>query len=66
MRTANSFKCDISVNKDGNVIDGKSILGLLMLAAGQGAALTITARGEDAELALEALERLIVEKFGEE
>ena len=66
VQTACRFSADISVKKDKQVIDGKSILGLLMLAAGQGTRLTVSARGADAVEALNALEKLITGKFGEE
>jgi phosphocarrier protein len=66
VQTACRFSADISVKKDKQVIDGKSILGLLMLAAGQGTRLTVSARGADAVEALNALEKLITSKFGED
>lgn len=66
VQTACRFRSEIQVIKDKQVIDGKSILGLLMLAAGQGTALTVAARGEDAVEALNALEQLFNSKFGEE
>ena len=65
-QTASRFGSEIQVKKDKQVIDGKSILGLLMLAAGQGTALTVSAKGPDAVEALDAIERLIGGKFGEE
>jgi len=65
-RTAAQFSADISVSRDDNVVDGKSILGLLMLAAGKGSALVIEAAGEDAQEAANALAGLIASKFGEE
>ena len=66
VKTATRFAAEIAVSKDGPVIDGKSILGVLMLAAGQGSRLSITANGEDALEALDALEKLIQNGFGEE
>jgi phosphocarrier protein len=66
VQTACRFSADISVKKDKQVIDGKSILGLLMMAAGQGTRLTVSARGADAVEALNALEKLITSKFGED
>jgi len=66
VKTANRFAAAIEVSKDGHVSDGKSVLGLLMLAAGQGAALEVTAQGEDATEALDALEELIARKFDED
>ncbi|MFA5205408.1 MAG: HPr family phosphocarrier protein [Lentisphaeria bacterium] len=66
VQTATRFKSEITVKKDKQLIDGKSILGLLMLAAGNGSALTVSACGEDAAEALDAIEQLIASKFGEE
>jgi len=66
VKTASQFQADIKISKDGHVSDGKSILSLLMLAAGQGASLNVCARGEDAVEALDALGTLITSKFGEE
>jgi phosphocarrier protein len=63
--TANRFKSDITVEKDGETVNGKSILGLMMLAAGKGTAIKITAKGADAEAAVQALEELIKHKFNE-
>lgn len=65
-KKANEFKADITVEKDGNVISGKSIMGLMMLAAEEGSSLTVAAEGEDAVEALDALEQLFREKFGED
>jgi phosphocarrier protein len=66
VKTATKFASDIRVEKDGETIDGKSIMGLMMLAAGQGSELTVTARGRDAEAAVEALEHLFQQKFNED
>ena len=66
VQTASKFNSEISVANGKQTIDGKSILGLLMMAAGPGTALKISARGQDATEALDALERLIASKFGEE
>ena len=63
---ANRFQSDISITKDGQDTDGKSVMGLLMLAAEQGSVLSITAHGEDALEALDAIEKLIAGKFGED
>ncbi len=62
---ANTFKSRIVVIKDASRVDGKSILGLLTLAAGKGTQLRLAAEGEDAEDALRQLSRLIQERFGE-
>ena len=66
VRTASKFDCDIFVEKDGERVNGKSIMGLMMLAAAQGSKLTITAEGRDAEAALKALEELFLRKFNED
>jgi len=65
VRTATEFKSDIFVEKDNVKVNGKSIMGLLTLAAGQGTKLTITAEGPDAGDALKKLECLVNNKFGE-
>lgn len=66
VQTSNQFECEIWVKKGKQSVNGKSIMGLMMLAAGPGSALTLTAEGSDAEKALDALERLLKNKFGEE
>jgi len=65
VKTASTFSCDIQVEKDDEQADGKSIMGLMMLAAGHGSILTITADGEDADTALETLGALIARNFEE-
>jgi phosphocarrier protein len=62
---ANRFSSSVKIEKDGNEIDGKSILGILTLAAVQGTQITIKVSGEDGQNALEALVGLINEKFQE-
>jgi phosphocarrier protein HPr len=66
VKTANRFASDITVERDGEQVNGKSIMGLMMLAAGQGCKLVITAQGSDAELAVRELELLFQRKFDEE
>jgi phosphocarrier protein HPr len=66
VHTANRFRARITVARDERAMDGKSILGILLLAASQGSTLTLEADGEDAEEALEALARLVEGGFGEE
>jgi len=66
VKTATTFTAEVTVAKDGHVSDGKSIIGLLMLAAGQGSLLNVTATGGDAAEALDALEKLIESKFDED
>ena len=59
------FKSDIKVRKGDEEVDGKSILGILLLAAGRGSVITVTANGEDEQEAVEAIEKLIGAKFDE-
>ena len=66
VKTANRFSCDIFVEKDGEKVNGKSIMGLMMLAAGPGSKVTVHALGHDASQALDEIETLIKRKFGEE
>src|SRR5437870_11082165 len=66
VKTANRFNCEIFVEKDGERVNGKSIMGLMMLAAGPGSKLTITAEGPDAARALAELEALMHRKFDED
>lgn len=66
VKTANRFECDVFVEKDGELVNGKSIMGLMMLAAGPGCRLIVHAEGEDAVKALQELEALLKRKFDEE
>jgi phosphocarrier protein len=66
VKTANRFNCDIFVEKDGEKVNGKSIMGLMMLAAGPGSKLTVHAHGQDASQALAEIQTLIEAKFQEE
>ncbi|SPE62242.1 HPr-like protein Crh [Verrucomicrobia bacterium] len=66
VKTASRFSCEIFVEKDGEKVNGKSIMGLMMLAAGPGSRLTVHAHGHDASQALEEIGALIQRKFGEE
>ena len=66
VKTANRFECDIFVEKDGERVNGKSIMGLMMLAAGPGSKLIIEAAGDDAAKALVELEGLLKRKFDED
>jgi phosphocarrier protein len=65
VRTAMAFESQVRVGKDGRVTDGKSIMGVLLLAAAKGASVTITVDGPDEAAALEALASLIESGFGE-
>jgi phosphocarrier protein len=66
VRVANRFGADILVEKDGEEINGKSIMGLMLLAAGCGSRLKVTVTGADANEMVTALEELIARKFDEE
>lgn len=63
VKTANSFNAEVTVEKDDEEVDGKSIMGLMMLAAGHGSVLKITTDGEQADEALEAIGSLISRDF---
>src|SRR5213594_3892399 len=65
VKTANRFSCEIFVEKDGEKVNGKSIMGLMMLAAGPGSKVTVHAQGHDALQALAELEGLFKQKFDE-
>ena len=65
VHTAARFKADIKVRKGDEEVDGKSILGILLLAAGRGSVITLKADGEDERDALDAIEKLIEAKFDE-
>lgn len=66
VKVAGSFKSAVHVEKDGLQVNGKSIMGVLMLAAAQGSTLRFTAVGEDAQEALDALTQLVRGGFEEE
>jgi phosphocarrier protein len=66
VKVCNRHKCDIWVERDGEQVNGKSIMGLMMLAAGQGSKLRITCEGSDCEAAIQEIEELIQRRFDEE
>ena len=66
VKTAGEFDADINVSKDGQTVSGASIMGLMMLAAGIGSTIEVSASGKDAVAVLDALEKLIDDRFGEE
>lgn len=63
VRLASRFACDVWVEKDDEEINGKSIMGLMMLAAAQGSVIRISAEGADAEAAIEVLSKLVNSGF---
>ena len=66
VQTANRFKCEVTVEKDGQSVNGKSIMGVLMLVAAKGTRITVRCNGPDAAEALAQLSQLVRDKFGEE
>lgn len=66
VRTASRFRSKITVTKEGTTIDGKSILGILFLAASAGSEITIAASGDDEKEALDALATMVADGLGEE
>ena len=65
VKLASQFNCHITIIRAGREVNAKSIMGVMMLAAAQGTSITITAEGDDQAAAVEALEVLINDKFGE-
>ena len=66
VKTANKFTSEVTIEKDGLEVNGKSIMGILMLAASRGTKITLKVEGRDSVQALQTLGRLIENKFGEE
>lgn len=66
VQLAAKFPCEIGVTKDGQRVNGKSIMGVLMLVAARGSVITIDAKGPRAEEAGRALAQLVESRFGEE
>ena len=66
VKVANRFESEIMVEKDGETVNGKSIMGLMMLAAGPGCRLQVRASGPDASQALTEIEALLKRKFDED
>ncbi|MEP6572901.1 MAG: HPr family phosphocarrier protein [Gemmatimonadota bacterium] len=65
VKLATSFRANIEVEKEGMAVNGKSIMGVMMLAAECGSVITLRADGDDADQALEALAGLVARGFGE-
>ena len=66
VKLAEQFSSEVKIGKDDQVVNGKSIMGLMMLAAGQGSKLRITAEGSDADKAVSEIEAIILRRFDEE
>jgi phosphocarrier protein HPr len=65
VKSANAYTAKITLSKDGLEVDGKSIMGIMMLAAAKGTSVVLQVNGDDEEQALSGLEQLFKEKFGE-
>lgn len=65
VQTANQFRCEVEVLKDDLTVNGKSIMGIMMLAAEAGSRVKVRVRGSDGALALEAIQKLFETNFGE-
>jgi phosphocarrier protein HPr len=65
VQTVNKFSAQVSLTKDGQTIDARSIMGVLTLAAAQGSKIQVEATGEDAERSVRAIEKLIDNRFNE-
>jgi len=66
VQLASKYPCEITIAKDGHDVNGKSIMGVLMLVASKGSVITLKAKGDRADEAIAALEKLIDDKFGED
>ena len=66
VRLAGTFDAEVMVSKDGHTVDARSIMGLMMLAAGPGCCIEIVAEGADAEEAVSALSDLVAARFEED
>ncbi len=61
-----NYDCEVEVSKDGITVGGRSIMGLMMLAASAGSSIRVSARGPDAQALVEAIAALVADRFGEE
>ena len=66
VKLASGFDAEVTVSRDGQTVDARSIMGLMMLAAGPGASIDIEAEGAQAQAALDALEQLVAARFDED
>ena len=66
VKMASAFDAEVKVSKDGQTVDARSIMGLMMLAAGPGCCIEIEAEGDEAQAAVDALEQLVAGKFDED
>lgn len=63
---ATQFESEINISRNNRTVSGKSIMGVMMLAASKGSAIELTINGTDEQLAMESLTKLIMDRFGEE
>ncbi len=66
VQLASKFPCEVTVTKDGHEVNGKSIMGVLMLVASKGSTVILRAKGDKAQECVDALGKLIDDKFGED
>jgi phosphocarrier protein HPr len=66
VQLASKYPCEVSIGKDGHEVNGKSIMGVLMLVASKGTSVTVRAKGDRAGDCVEAIVQLIANKFGED
>ena len=66
VQLASKYPCELTVTKDGHEVNGKSIMGVLMLVASKGSTVTLRAKGDKAQECVDALGKLIDDKFGED
>ena len=66
VQLASKFPCEVTVSKDGHDVNGKSIMGVLMLVAAKGTTIVVRTKGPQAEAAATALAALVDDKFGED
>ena len=66
VQTAEKFDAEMTVTRYGETVGGTSIMGLMMLAAGIGTSITVSAKGREAQAAIDAITELVASKFGEE
>ena len=66
VKTANGFVSEVTLEKEGVEVNGKSIMGILMLAASKGSKITLKVNGKDSSQAIQVLGKLIEDRFGEE
>jgi phosphocarrier protein HPr len=65
VKTSNSYASKVTISKDGLEVDGKSIMGIMMLAAAKGSSVLLSVQGNDENAAAEGIEKLFRDKFGE-